>query len=186
MNRLLDILKKEFIQMRRDSVTLAIMLIMPVMQLIIFGFAINTDVKHLLSSFAASEYFDMVFVEDSFEGVNTKIDSGDAKVGIIIPPDLEENLKHGRSTPVQVIVDASDSQSAASAVAAAQSIGMLKSQEALLETSGTHRPETALYDIRIRAWYNPDFVTAFYMVPAIMGTILTMTMVLCLPLWAQF
>lgn len=194
MNRLLAILKKEFIQMRRDSVTLAIMLIMPVMQLIIFGFAINTDVKHLktavfdqslsaesrelLSSFAASEYFDMVFVEDSFEGVNTKIDSGDAKVGIIIPPDLEENLKHGRSTPVQVIVDASDSQSAASAVAAAQSIGMLKSQEALLETSGTHRPETALYDIRIRAWYNPDFVTAFYMVPAIMGTILTMTMVL--------
>ena len=175
MNRLLALLKKEFIQMRRDRLTLVILLIMPVVQLIIYGFAINTDVKHLktavfdqslsaesrelLNSFTASEYFDLIYIEDSFEDVNRRVDAGDAKVGVIIPPDLEENLKHNRQTPVQVIVDATDSQSAASAIAAAQSIGNVN-------------------DVRVRAWYNQDFVTAFYMVPGIIGVVLTMTMVL--------
>ena len=184
MNRLLALLKKEFIQMRRDRLTLVILLIMPVVQLIIYGFAINTDVKHLktavfdqslsaesrelLNSFTASEYFDLIYIEDSFEDVNRRVDAGDAKVGVIIPPDLEENLKHNRQTPVQVIVDATDSQSAASAIAAAQSIGNVKSQEALQEK----------YGVRVRAWYNQDFVTAFYMVPGIIGVVLTMTMVL--------
>ena len=112
MNRLLALLKKEFIQMRRDRLTLVILLIMPVVQLIIYGFAINTDVKHLktavfdqslsaesrelLNSFTASEYFDLIYIEDSFEDVNRRVDAGDAKVGVIIPPDLEENLKHNR------------------------------------------------------------------------------------------
>lgn len=144
-------IKKEFIQMRRDRLTLVILLIMPVVQLIIYGFAINTDVKHLktavfdqslsaesrelLNSFTASEYFDLIYIEDSFEDVNRRVDAGDAKVGVIIPPDLEENLKHNRQTPVQVIVDATDSQSAASAIAAAQSIGNVKSQEALQENT---------------------------------------------------
>ena len=107
MNRLLALLKKEFIQMRRDRLTLVILLIMPVVQLIIYGFAINTDVKHLktavfdqslsaesrelLNSFTASEYFDLIYIEDSFEDVNRRVDAGDAKVGVIIPPDLEES-----------------------------------------------------------------------------------------------
>ena len=177
MNRLLALLKKEFIQMRRDKLSLGIMLFMPVMQLIIFGFAINTDVKHLktavfdqsltqesrelLTGFTASEYFDIEFVEDSFDDVNYRLDSGDAKVGIIIPPDLDSNLEHNRPTPIQVLVDATDSQSAASAISAAQSIGMLKSQEALAEKSGLHGTPPNLYDVRVRAWYNQDFVTAF-------------------------
>ena len=191
---LLALLKKEFIQMRRDKLSLGIMLFMPVMQLIIFGFAINTDVKHLktavfdqsltqesrelLTGFTASEYFDIEFVEDSFDGVNYRLDSGDAKVGIIIPPDLDSNLEHNRPTPIQVLVDATDSQSAASAISAAQSIGMLKSQEARAEKSGLHGTPPNLYDVRVRAWYNQDFVTAFYMVPGLMGTILTLTMVM--------
>lgn len=194
MNRLLALLKKEFIQMRRDRLTLVILLIMPVVQLIIYGFAINTDVKHLktavfdqslsaesrelLNSFTSSEYFDLIYIEDSFEDVNRRVDAGDAKVGVIIPPDLEENLKHNRQTPVQVIVDATDSQSAASAIAAAQSIGNVKSQEVLQEKYGLHSSQTSLYDVRVRAWYNQDFVTAFYMVPGIIGVVLTMTMVL--------
>ncbi len=194
MNRLLALLKKEFIQMRRDKVSLTIMLLMPVFQLIIFGFAINTDVKHLktavfdqsltqesrelLNSFTASEYFDIVYVEGSLESVNYRLDSGDAKVGIIIPPDLDSNLEHNRPTPIQVLVDATDSQSAGSAISAAQSIGMLKSQQALAEQSGLHGAANNLYDVRIRAWYNQDFVTSFYMVPGLMGTILTLTMVM--------
>lgn len=193
MIRLRALLVKEFIQMRRDNLTLAMMLALPIVQLVLFGFAINMDVKHLktavfdqslsaesralLDSFTASEYFDIRYVAFSFEEVNRLVERGDVKAGIIIPPDLSRNLKHGRSTPIQVIVDATDSTSASSAIATAQSVGMLKSQELLLEKTGVKNPSN-LYDVRIRAWYNQDFVTAYYMVPGIMGVILTMTMVM--------
>ena len=194
MIRLRALLVKEFIQMKRDNITLAMMVMMPIAQLLVFGFAINTDVKHLktvvfdqslsaesrdlLTGFTASEYFDIKYVVSSFEAVNQKIESGDAKVGIIIPPDLSANLKHSRATPIQVIVDASDSTSAASAIATAQSVGQLKSQELLLAQKGISAAAASLYNIRIRAWYNQDFITAYYMVPGIMGIILTMTMVM--------
>lgn len=194
MIRLRALLLKEFIQMRRDNLTLAMMLLLPIVQLTVFGFAINTDVKHLktavfdqslseesrnlLAGFTASEYFDLRYVVSSFEEVNRLVEKGDAKVGIILPPDLASNVKHNRPSPVQVIVDATDSTSASSAIAAAQSVGQLKSQEAALQSAGMHARAANLYDIRVRAWYNQDFITAYYMVPGIMGIILTMTMVM--------
>lgn len=181
--------------MRRDNLTLAMMIALPIVQLIVFGFAINTDVKHLktvvfdqslssesrnlLSSFTASEYFDLYYVAHSFAELNEIVEKGDAKAGIIIPPDLSQNIKHDKPSAIQVIVDATDSMSASSAIAAAQSIGQLKSAQLQVEKSGgTLNQLQNLYDIRIRAWYNQDFVTAYYMVPGIMGVILTMTMVM--------
>lgn len=195
MIRLKALLIKEFIQMRRDNLTLAMMAALPIVQLIVFGFAINTDVKHLktavfdqslsaqsrdlLAGFTASEYFDLHYIATSFEEVNQLVEMGKVKVGIIIPPDLEQNSKHGRVSAIQVIVDATDSTSAASAIATAQSIGQLKSQELRLKEAGLSAKNTPnLYDVRVRAWYNQDFITAYYMVPGIMGIILTMTMVM--------
>lgn len=195
MIRLRALLIKEFIQMRRDNLTLAMMIALPIVQLLTFGFAINTDVKHLktavfdpslsqesrdlISSFTASGYFDIRYAAQSFEEVNQLVETGKAKAGIIIPPDLARQIKHGNPAAIQVIVDASDSMSAASAIAAAQSIGQLKSAEAKLHSRGQPlNGSQNLYDIRIRAWYNQDFVTAYYMVPGIMGVILTMTMVM--------
>ncbi len=196
MRRLRALLIKEFIQMRRDRLTFAMMLMVPVVQLLLFGYAINTDVKHLptivfnqslqqdsrdlLNSLVASEYFDINYVARNFQEVNDAVDSGKAKVGIIIPPDFSDNLKHGRIAAVQVIVDASDSMSASSAISAAQLVGQLKSQQILLQKLRGYTGHTAQspYDIRIRPWYNTDFVSAFYMVPGIMGVILTMTMVM--------
>ena len=195
MSRFLAILKKEWIQMRRDPVTIVIMFLIPVVQLLLFGFAIHTDIKHqstvvydqalteesrdFLNSFTSSEYFDIQYVASNYEEVNRLVNEGKAKVGIIIPPDLPENLRHGRQTPIQVIVDASDSNSSASAIAAAQSIGQRKSQEWVLKKNTNLTADTlALYDVRIRAWYNRDAVTVYYMLPGIMGVILTMTMVM--------
>lgn len=195
MIRFLAVLRKEIIQMRRDPVTLIIMFLMPLVQLLVFGFAIHTDIKHqsaavfdqslteesrnLLAGFTASEYFDINYTARSFEEVNELIDEGRAKAGIIIPPDLVENLKHLRPTPIQVIVDASDSTASTSAIAAAQGIGQRKSAEALLAAHPELSPQAlSLYDMRIRAWYNRDAVTAWYMLPGIMGIILTMTMVM--------
>lgn len=196
MRRLIALLIKEFLQMRRDRLTVAMMLGFPIIQLLLFGFAINTDVKHLptivfdqslqqdsrdlLSSLEASGYFDIRDVAKNYQEVGMAVDSGRSKVGIIIPPDFTDSLKHGRSATVQVIVDASDSMAASSAISAAQMIGQLKSQEILLQKIRGYSGHTAEspYDIRIRPWYNPDFVSAFYMVPGIMGVILTMTMIM--------
>lgn len=195
MIRLRALLIKEFIQMRRDNLTLAMMIAFPIVQLLVFGFAINTDVKHLktvvfdqslssesrnlIDSFTASEYFDIHYTAGSFEEVNQLVEAGKVKAGIIIPPDLSQNIKHNKPSAIQVIVDATDSMSASSAIAAAQSIGQLKSAELQLKQSGKNLKDLQnLYDIRIRAWYNQDFVTAYYMVPGIMGVILTMTMVM--------
>lgn len=196
MRRLKALLVKEFIQMRRDRLTLSIMLIMPLIQLLIFGFAINTEVKHLativydqsisrdsrelLNSLTSTEYFDIKYVAKNINEVDQAVDSGKAKVGLIIPPDFAENIKHGRTASAQMIVDASDSMVASSAISAAQLITQTKSQELMLKTlRGFSGKETQLpYDIRIRPWYNPDAITAYYMVPGIMGMIITLTMIL--------
>lgn len=196
MKRLKALLIKEFIQMRRDRLTVVMMVGLPVIQLLLFGFAINTDVKHvptivfdqslrqegrdLLSAFTASQYFDIQYSARSLQEVDDSIESGKTKVGIVIPPDYAENIKHGRSASVQVIVDASDSLTASSAISTAQMIGQLKSQEILVKKLDSAGMDIAAQpvDVRIRPWYNPDFVSAFYMVPGILGIVLTMTMVM--------
>lgn len=196
MRVLRALLVKEFIQMRRDRLTFAMMVVMPIIQLLLFGFAINTDVKHLstivfdqslqqegrdlLSSFQASEYFDIKYTAANYQEVSNHIEQGKAKVGIIIPPDFTESAKHGRSASIQVIVDASDSLAASSAISTAQMIGQVKSQEIMIRKmqSAGSKIVAAPYDIRIRPWYNPDFVSAYYMVPGILGVVLTMTMVM--------
>ena len=196
MIRLRALLLKEFIQMRRDRLTFGLMIGIPIFQLLMFGFAINTDVKHLptavfdqshsaesrdlLESFSASGYFDLDIYAKSFKELNSLIDNGQAKVGIVLPPNFADEVRGGRSASVQVIVDASDSMAASSAISTAMTIGQLRSQNIMvkrLESLGG-RISGLPYDIRIRPWYNPDFVTAFYMVPGILGMILTMTMVM--------
>ncbi len=196
MRRLRALLLKEFIQMRRDRLTFAMMVGLPIIQLLLYGYAINTDVKHLttvvfdqslqqegrdlLSAFTASEYFDIKYVAHSYQDVTDSIDEGKTKVGIIIPPDFTDNIKHGRSAAVQIIVDASDSLAASSAISTAQLIGQIKSQQIFVNRMQGYSGKSLEppYDIRIRPWYNPDFVSAFYMVPGIMGIVLTMTMVM--------
>lgn len=193
--RLRALVTKEFIQVLRDRLTLAMLIFMPVGQLLIFGFAINTDVKHLqtavldqsrtqesrqmIQSFTSSNYFDIKLYAGNIIQVNRAVESGNAKVALVIPPDYARRLKTGRQTSIQVIVDATDNMSASSAMAAAQTLGMLKSQEILGERFrrlGFEIPPQAV-DMRIRPWYNPDFVTSWYLVPGIMGLLLTITLI---------
>ncbi|MGD0153099.1 MAG: ABC transporter permease [Thermacetogeniaceae bacterium] len=191
MSRILAVIKKEFLQMRRDRLTLGIVFALPLVQLLLFGYAIQTEVKHistvvfdqsltpesrdLTDAFTASGYFDVTSTAGSYAAVTRMIDSGQAKVGIIYPPDFAENLKKGVPAQVQVVVDASDNMVANQAVAVANSIGLIKSQQMLFQRLHI---QGAPYDVRVRPWYNPDGITAYYMVPAILGIIVTMTMVL--------
>lgn len=191
MNRTLAIIKKEVLQMKRDRLTLALIFMIPLVQLLLFGYAIQTEVKHIptvvfdqslsgssremLEAFSASGYFDITHCAASYDDVTRQIDSGEARVGIILPPDFERSLKRGSPAAVQVIVDASDSMVSNQAIATANSIGLLKSQQVLFQKTRVNSPP---YDIRVRPWYNPDGITAYYMVPAILGIIVTMTMVI--------
>ena len=193
--RLRALIVKEFIQVLRDRITLAIIIFMPVAQLLIFGFAINTDVKHLataifdqsrtqesremISSFTSSNYFDVELYAHNIKEVNSAVESGKVKVALIFPPNYAQRLRSGRQAQIQVIVDATDSMSASSALAAAQTLGMLKSQEVVsekLRRMGVEVPPQAV-DMRIRPWYNPDFITSWYIVPGIMGLLLTLTLI---------
>lgn len=191
MSRILAIIKKEFLQLMRDRLTLGITFMLPLFQLVLFGYAIQTDVKHiptavfdqslsaesrdLLDSFSASGYFDIHYSANGYSDLTRLIDSGKAKAGIIFPSDFAQNLRSGEPAQVQVIVDASDNMVANSALAIANSIGLLKSQNILVQQAHI---QSLPYDIRVRPWYNPDGITAYYMVPAILGIIVTMTMVM--------
>lgn len=193
--RLRALIVKEFIQVLRDRITLVIIIAMPIIQLVVFGFAINTDVKHLrtavfdqsrsqesremLRGFTSSNYFDVVLTAESMEEVNDAVASGRAKVGILFPPDYARNIRGGRPAQVQVLVDATDNLSASSAIAAAQMLGVRRSQAILIEkmvAAGQPVLRQAV-DVRVRSWYNPDFITSWYMVPGIMGILLTITLV---------
>ncbi len=191
MSRIMAIMKKEVLQLLRDRLTLGIVFIIPLIQLVLFGYAIQTDVKHiptavfdqsiseesrdLLDAFSASGYFDIHYNATGYSDITYLIDSGKAKAGIIFSPDFAQNLRSGKPAQVQVIVDASDNMVANSALAIANSIGLLKSQNILIQKT---QIQSLPYDVRVRPWYNPDGITAFYMVPAILGIIVTMTMVM--------
>ena len=192
ISRLEGIITKEFIQLRRDSLALTLALFVPVAMLFIFGWAINTDVKHvptavfdqsgsvesvkLLEAFENSQYFDIRYRARSPHELTRMIDDGIAKVGIVIPPDYARRLSR-RAAEVQVVVDASDPQVATSAMSAATALAAQRSLEILTRTSdgAVLRREQPPIDLRVRAWYNPDLVSAIFIVPGLVGALLMQT-----------
>ncbi|MGE0495473.1 MAG: ABC transporter permease [Vulcanimicrobiota bacterium] len=195
--RLRALIAKEFIQMRRDRLTLAMMLMLPLIQLAVFGFAINTDVKHvpmavldrsldrhsreLIQAFTNSEYFDVVATVTRESDLADMIDRGTVKVGLVIPPDYANHLSRGLPAKVQVVVDATDPIIASSALSNSQGVANYLSLPILyrhLEAGTAYRLPDMPVSMEIRAWYNPDLVTSHYIVPGLIGVILTMTMMM--------
>ena len=192
MHRIYAILYKEFKQMRRDTTMLRLLILLPIIQILIFGLAINTEVKHiptvvfdqcrqqesreLIDVLVATDYYDVIYYASSIKEVNEKINSGEAIVGIIFPPDMVKNFKHGDNVPIQLIVDASDNMSASSAINVAQLAINKKAEQMQL----SYNPNLVVgkYDLRIRAWYNPDFISANYIIPSIIGIVLMMTLIM--------
>ena len=192
-SRLLGIIVKEFIHLKRDMLALVLALAVPVAMLFIFGWAINTDVKHIptavfeqsgslearlfLEAMENSQYFDVRRRVTSHKELTRLIDSGEAKVGVVIPPDYARRLTR-QDAAIQVIVDASDPQVATSALNAATSLGAQRSLQVLTQTlEGTRlsrQPEPPV-DVRVRAWYNPDLVSAIFIVPGLIGALLMQT-----------
>lgn len=195
-HRLKALIRKEFVQMRRDRITLAMMLLLPLAQLAIFGFAINTDIKkvptavldrsesaesrRLLQAFTNSDYYRILHRVERESELVALIDRGAVKVGIVIPPTYHRDVLAKRSSPVQVLVDATDPTTAASALSNSGGVANFINQE----MGGRGQKPLQLYEsnqlvnIRTRLWYNPDLQTSYYIVPGLIGVILCMTMMM--------
>ncbi|HTM46761.1 MAG TPA: ABC transporter permease [Polyangiaceae bacterium] len=190
------IARKELLQLKRDRATLAMMVVLPVMQLLLFGYAINTDVRHiptvvydqdqsagsrdLWRSMEATRFYDVVGQVRSYQEVERAIRSGMARVALVVPPRFSSDLKRGRTAHAQLVVDGSDPQVVASATNTAASLVAARSSELVLtrlsKVSGA-KPQPAI-ELEPNTWYNPDLRTAIYVVPGLIGVILTMTMVM--------
>ena len=186
------IVYKETRHILRDPRTLFLMLLIPCLELIMFGYAVNLDIKHiptvvydldgrknareLLEAYVNSGYFRIVGHVRSDEALNREIVAGRAKVGIKIPPDFTDEILEGRGAQVQVFIDGSDSTSAMQALSTSNAIGMLTSMKIVGKTLGGS-PIMAI-ETRNRVLFNPDMRTANFMVPGLVGVILQVVITL--------
>ena len=181
-------LRKEFIQMRRDRLTFALMVGIPVIQLVLFGYAIRTEVRHLptvvLDESRSSDSRSLVSVMEQTQNfriagqassraeVRDWIESGRAKAAIIIPPDFHTDLKRHRTAQAQVIVDAADPLASAAAIGGAALAASVRAT-AIADPRGSRAPPL---EVRVRPWYNPALRSSIYIVPGIIGVLLSLTL----------
>lgn len=185
--RMLTITKKEFIHLKRDKASLAIAFIMPIMMLILFGFAVTSDVKNvklvvfdgdktkesraLIEKFANSNYFQVSDIVNNYDKVEEYIDKGDAKVGLTIPDGFARDVRRKEAPKVQILVDGSDPAIARTAAA----YSMIIANNFSLTISGIKSSQPfklGLIDARARVLYNPMLESAKFNVPGIIGLIL--------------
>ena len=181
---------KEFVQMRRDRFTLGMMVGLPAIQLLLFGFAIRTEVRHLptvvldesrttesrafVDAVRNTGNFDIVGSVASRADVQRRIERGDARAAVVIPPDFETDIKRRRTAQAQVIVDAADPLASSAAIAGATLAGQARS--AALAPAGA--PRSPPIEVRVRPWYNPGLESSIYIVPGIIGLLLTLTLLM--------
>ncbi len=195
--RLFSLIRKEFIQIIRDPRTLALTFLMPVLQLFLLGYAATNDVRNvplavfdqdksaasraLLDAYRAADYFRLEYDVNSEEDLRALIDRGNARAGMIIPPDYGAVLAAGQTAHVALVIDGSDPTVAGTALSAAILIGQSKATTVSLEQlaargqAGAFRPAV---EFHTQVWYNPDLVSAYYMIPALIGIILLFLTVL--------
>ena len=195
MRRFRALIKKEITHMIRDPRTLIFIFIMPILQLVLLGYANTTDIKNvstvifnqdnspasrdLLDSFQATGYFSFNYTASSQTEVDNLIGGGQAKVGIVIPPNYGEDLTSGRPSQALVLIDGSDPTVASAALSAAALAGQahgvsVKTQQLSLQGAsigGNSNP----VDVRTDVLYNPDLLGAYSIVPGLIALILFQT-----------
>jgi ABC transporter DrrB family efflux protein len=191
------VLAKEFFHIRRQPTTIFFMLVIPALQTLIFGYAINVKIENiptvvhdldgrrhaqrLIESFENTRTFDVVARVVDDESFRRAITAGRAKVGVRIPPDYSDRLVRNEQVHVQVLIDGSDSQVATTALNAANllgihgSIAIAKSFADALQTAPARNEEGEFaipIDVRPRLLYNPDLESSHFFVPGLVGIIL--------------
>jgi ABC-2 type transport system permease protein len=191
--RIVAVMIKEFTQLRRDRITYAMILVMPLMQLMLFGYAINTDPRHLaaavvshdhgrladavVASLERTTYVDVRHLPASESEMDALMRRGDISLALTIPPDFTERvLKHDKAQ-ILAEVDASDPQAAAGVAAA---VAALPAEALRHDLQGaTAQPAAAPpFEVVVHRLYNPEGITSYNIVPGLLAIILSMTLVM--------
>ena len=190
LSRFWPMLWKEFIQMRRDRLTLGMMTVLPAVQLLLFGYAIQTDVRHLptvvldesrtsdsrrlITVISNTGNFSIVGEVASRDELRAAIMGSRVAAALVIPPDYARDLRAGRTASVQMIVDAADPQTSGAAMSGAQLAAAALSTQIMSERLAVAPP----LDMRVRPWFNPAQRSAVFIVPGVIGILLTITLTL--------
>ncbi|HCY63361.1 MAG TPA: mannose-1-phosphate guanyltransferase [Oxalobacteraceae bacterium] len=193
-SRLLAILIKEFRQIRRDRLTFAMMVGVPILQLVLFGYAINTDPKRLpmaavvadhsefsrslVSALENSGYFRLTRQPASEAEANRLLERGEVQFVLVIPPDFSRRLLRGERPAILLAADATDPAAGGNALAALNTISRQALAQDLDGALAHLRPNDMPYEIRVQRRYNPEGLSRYNIVPGLIGVILTMTMVM--------
>ncbi len=189
-----SIVRKEFIQLRRDRVTFAMIIGVPILQMALFGYAINTDPKHLdtaiisadhsditrsfISALKNSAYFKVVDELPSEAAGREALDQGKVLFVVNIPAGFTRQLLRRERPSLLIEADASDPTAAANAVAAISGITQSVIQKELIGPLATLAGSPAPFEVDVHRLYNPDGITQYNVVPGLMGVVLTLTMVM--------
>ncbi|HEX6529112.1 MAG TPA: ABC transporter permease [Burkholderiales bacterium] len=193
-SRWVGIIVKEFIQLKRDRLTFGMIIGIPLLQLILFGYAINADPKRLptavlaadagpysrtlLSALQTSGYFRIDINVSSEQELDDLLARGQVQFGVTIPADFERRLVRGERPALLVEADASDPTATGNALAALNQIAFSALQRDLSGALADFKPVAAPVELRVHRRYNPEGISSHNIVPGLIGTILTMTMVL--------
>jgi ABC-2 type transport system permease protein len=184
------VIRKEFLEIKRDTRSLAFMIFLPAFMLFLFGFALNFDIKHvplavvdedgsqasrdLVDKFRTTEYFDLRNVLPKTSAIDPLMAREDIRVALVIPAKFADDLAAGRSPAVQVLVDGSNAMSGTTAAGYVGAILQSYSQRITIEAlarRGVTGVTLPLAD-QVRVWYNPELRSAKFLVPGLMAFIL--------------
>jgi ABC-2 type transport system permease protein len=187
-NRIVYVIYKECIHIVRDPRTLAVIFLFPVLQLILLGYAVTTDVEHLptivldqditpqsrdlVEAYRASNYFDITRYASSEEELRRAIDKGTYRAGLIIPAGYGRDLGKTGKAQVSFVIDGSDPSVATMAFSAAQTIARAQSLQLAVQTIGVDPQDLPGIEVHPRVWYNPDMKSVNFMIPGLIALIL--------------
>ena len=193
MKSIIEFIKKEFLQFKRDPRMFALILIAPVIQLTFLGFAANLDVRlvrtivfdqdrsvtsrDFIERFTSSGYFEIENYVNSYDEITKEIDKGNIILALVIPIDFEKNIYNRRTASVQALFNGSDGNTAGIVAGYAQNIVSEYSQKIILDfvnKSGQKISISSSISPEIRVWYNPELKTRNFMVPGIFGLLLSL------------
>ena len=194
LNRFAAVFMKEFVQMRRDRITFGMMVGVPLMQLVLFGFAINSDPKHLpaalvmaedsvfarsiVSAIERTDYFRFLPAPVSERAADWMLKTGEIQFAVTIPPHFTDDLVRGRRPALVIEADATDPVATVNAVAALSSLDRTALQHDLKGPLGALAPGRTPFELRVQRRYNEEGISQYNVVPGLIGVVLTMTMIM--------
>jgi ABC-2 type transport system permease protein len=190
LQRLLAVVKKEFLHVLRDWRSLYLSLCIPVILILLFGYALTLDLRNvptvvldqsksarsreLIELFAGSPYFSMVGYPDTYPDLQLALDRGRAIIALVIPSDFAEKITAGKNTQIQILADGSDANTSRLAMGYASTIGLIYSSQVTVQRMQSlgRDPMAQPVEMISRSWYNPDLRSQNVIIPGIIAIVM--------------